>query len=50
MPRWAMAWGRSPLIGTPSKVIVPARGGVSPATERISVVLPIPFRPRSATI
>jgi hypothetical protein len=38
-------WVGSLVMSWPSNVIRPARGGVSPRIERISVVLPEPFEP-----
>ena len=46
--RWRRAACRA--ASGPRKAISPERGGVRPATERISVVLPMPLRPRMAAI
>ncbi len=50
MPDCAIAYGGRPASGAPRKRMSPSRGGVRPATERMSVVLPMPLRPRIATI
>ena len=42
--------GRLALNERPAKTTSPRRGGVSPAIERISVVLPMPLRPRITTM
>ncbi len=39
--RWVISWSR--------KKILPWRGGVKPTMDRISVVLPMPLRPSTAT-
>ena len=47
-----MATIRSELIrvtSAPANITRPDRGGVKPMAERISVVLPMPLRPRRAT-
>jgi hypothetical protein len=44
-----MRKGAHPVTGIPAMWTLPERGGTSPSIERISVVLPIPFRPMSAT-
>src|SRR4030095_6379661 len=36
------------VVSTPSQDTCPLRGGVSPVSERQSVVLPTPFRPSTA--
>jgi hypothetical protein len=41
---------RFATIDRPRNVTSPRRGGVRPATERISVILPMPLRPRIAMI
>src|SRR3982075_4235180 len=50
--RSAMSCGRKPTRLSSRQVIDPERpcGGVRPMMERMKVVLPIPFRPSSATI
>jgi hypothetical protein len=50
--RPAISCGRKPTRLSPRQVIEPERtcGGVSPMMERISVVLPMPLRPSTATI
>ncbi len=45
MPAAITLWVGSPVMSAPSNVIRPARGGVSPRMERISVDLPEPFDP-----
>ena len=50
MPACAMAYGARPESTLPLKRISPSRGGVRPATERMKVVLPMPLRPRMATM
>src|SRR5690242_17007720 len=47
MPSRAMAWGRRPWMGRPSKRTVPRLGGSTPITVRMVVVLPAPLRPSS---
>ena len=49
------SWNAMPISGRPARgrlppiVITPAAGSSSPATRRSSVLLPLPFAPRSAT-
>jgi hypothetical protein len=42
--------GRSPSMLSPSKVIEPLQGLISPEVALSSVDLPVPFPPSSATI
>jgi hypothetical protein len=51
MRRAATACGRRPMSVSPCQRMSPPRtcGGCSPMIERISVVLPMPLRPSSAT-
>ena len=48
-PRRAIRYAGQRSTAWPSNTTRPSRGGVIPDTLRISVVLPAPFRPRSAT-
>ena len=45
-----MRYGRRRVISASSSRIRPRRAGVKPITERTSVVLPAPFRPRIPTM
>ena len=45
MPAAMILWVGSRVMSAPSKTMRPARGGVSPRIERISVVLPEPLEP-----
>ena len=38
-----------PVMSRPLKRTMPRRGGVKPTIERMSVVFPMPLRPRMAT-
>src|SRR5207245_2660834 len=49
MPRCAISWLGSRVMSSPENRIRPRRGRANPMIERMSVVLPMPFRPRSAT-
>jgi hypothetical protein len=48
-PRRTILWEGSPVISSPRKEIVPARGASAPAIVFISVVFPAPFAPMIAT-
>ena len=50
MPRSTMRKGGQRVTSSPLNPTRPRRGGVKPMIERMSVVLPIPFRPRIVTI
>src|SRR5438309_782003 len=50
MPRSTMRWAATLASEAPSQRIPPARGRSRPAMQRISVVLPAPLGPSSATI
>ena len=45
MPAAITRWVGSRVMSVPSNTTRPARGGVSPRIERISVVLPEPLEP-----
>ncbi len=48
MPAREIWLGGSPTSSLPLNLMLPLRGGVRPMMERMVVVLPMPFRPRSA--
>ena len=45
MPAAITLWVGNAVMSAPSNAMRPARGGVRPRMERISVVLPEPFEP-----
>jgi hypothetical protein len=49
MPRATISCAGRPVSGLPSKSIAPARTGTRPEMTRISVVLPAPLGPTTAT-
>jgi hypothetical protein len=49
MPRRAIANGVRPISSRSLKRTLPPRGGIRPMMASSVVVLPMPFRPRSAT-
>ena len=49
MPRSTRRKGAHAVTSFPLKLTRPRRGGEKPTTERMSVVLPMPLRPRMAT-
>ena len=50
MPRFAIAWGGSPPIRSPSNTTSPAVGGKTAVTTLKSVVFPAPLGPITPTI
>ena len=48
MPAAITLWVGSAVMSAPSNEMRPARGGVRPRMERISVVLPEPLEPEQA--
>src|SRR5579884_4245853 len=49
-PRRAISWAGRAVMSWPSSTTRPRRGGVRPAMDRITVVLPTPFRPMRTAI
>ena len=49
MPAWTRRSGRSRVMSRPPSLMLPDRCVVRPSSELISVVLPVPLRPSSAS-